>query len=102
MTVSFISNRFLAGGLLIALMIEAIRASVTSVNSCQSKWRYSSEDSHLSSVLASASHPDSLVCDNLALLGEILIVFVNILNCYKFRTINQILVKITALRVVKY
>jgi hypothetical protein len=47
LTVSYISNRFHARGLLIALMMEAARTSETSVNFYQTTRRYNVEDSHL-------------------------------------------------------
>jgi hypothetical protein len=47
LTVSYVSNRFHACGLLIALMMEAARSSKTLVNFYQTTWRYNPEDSHL-------------------------------------------------------
>jgi hypothetical protein len=44
---SYISNRFLARGLLIALMMEAASTSETSVNFYQTTRRYNTEDSHV-------------------------------------------------------
>jgi hypothetical protein len=47
LTVSYISNRFHARSLLIALMMEAARTSKTLVNFYQTTRRYNPEDSHL-------------------------------------------------------
>jgi hypothetical protein len=47
LTDSCIPNRFHAGGLLIALMMEAARTSETLVNFYQTTQRYNPEDSHL-------------------------------------------------------
>jgi hypothetical protein len=47
LTVSYISNRFHARSLLIALMLEAASSSETLVNFCQTTWRYNPQDSHL-------------------------------------------------------
>jgi hypothetical protein len=46
LTDSYISNRFLTRGLLIALVMEAARTSETLVNFYQTTWRYNPEDSH--------------------------------------------------------
>jgi hypothetical protein len=50
---SYISNRFHARGLLIALMMEAARTSETLVNFYQTTRRYNPEDSHLHTVVVS-------------------------------------------------
>jgi hypothetical protein len=47
LTGSYISNRFHAHGLLIALMMEAARTSETLVNFYQTTRRYNPEDSRL-------------------------------------------------------
>jgi hypothetical protein len=47
LTGSYISNRFHARGLLIALMMEAARTSETLVNFYQTTQRYNPEDIHL-------------------------------------------------------
>jgi hypothetical protein len=46
LTDSYISNRFHARGLLIALMMEAARTSETLLNFYQTTRRYNPEDSH--------------------------------------------------------
>jgi hypothetical protein len=45
------SNRFHTRGLLIALMMEAARTSVTLVNFYHTKRRYNQEDSHLRNLI---------------------------------------------------
>jgi hypothetical protein len=47
LTLSSISNRFLARGLLIALMMEALKTIETLVNSYDSTWRYKAEENNV-------------------------------------------------------